>query len=67
MRNRVLPVMLVVGLQEKPNSSSLPDYKAGGEDKPVAVSYRLGCTVVGPVVQEILTYHRQSYCSRQCS
>ena len=49
MRNRVLPVMLVVGLQEKPNSSSLPDYKAGGEDIPVAVSYRLGGTVVGPV------------------
>ena len=49
MRNRVLPVMLVVGLQEKPNSFLLPDYKAGGEDKPVAVSYRLGCTVVGPV------------------
>ena len=49
MRNRVLPVMLVVGLQEKPNSFLLPDYQAGGEDKPVAVSYRLGCTVVGPV------------------
>ena len=49
MRNRVLPVMLVVGLQEKPNSFLLPDYKAGGEDKPVAVIYRLGCTVIGPV------------------
>ena len=42
-------VMLVIGLKEKPNLFLPLEYKAGGEDEPVAVRYSLGWTVIGPV------------------
>ncbi len=42
-------VMLVIGLQEKPNLFLPLEYKAGGEKDPVAIRYSLGWTVVGPV------------------
>ena len=42
-------VMLVIGLKEKPNLFLPLEYKAGGEDEPVAVRYILGWTVIGPV------------------
>ena len=48
MKNRVLLVMLVVGLSEKPNSFLPLEHKAGGEDKPVAVRCSLECTVLCP-------------------
>ena len=41
--------MLVIGLKEKPNLFLPLEYKAGGEDEPVAVRYSLGWTVIGPV------------------
>ncbi|PFX25076.1 hypothetical protein AWC38_SpisGene10297 [Stylophora pistillata] len=42
-------VMLVIGLKEKPSLFLPQEYKAGGEDEPVAVRYSLGWTVTGPV------------------
>ena len=42
-------VMLVIGLKEKPNLFLPLEYKAGGEDEPVAVRYSLGWTVIGSV------------------
>ena len=42
-------VMLVIGLKEKPNLFLPLEYKAGGEDEPVAVRCSLGWTVIGPV------------------
>ena len=42
-------VMLVIGLKEKPNLFLPLEYKAGGEDEPVAVRYSLGWTAIGPV------------------
>ena len=42
-------VMLVIGLNEKPNLFLPLEYKAGGEDEPLAVRYSLGWTVTGPV------------------
>ena len=42
-------VMLVIGLKEKPNLFLPLEYKAGGEDEPIAVRYSLGWTVIGPV------------------
>ena len=41
--------MLVIGLKEKPILLLPLEYKAGGEDEPVAVRYSLGWTAMGPV------------------
>ena len=41
--------MLVIGLKERPNLLLPLEHKAEGEDKPVAVRYSLGWTVIGPV------------------
>ncbi|PFX13941.1 hypothetical protein AWC38_SpisGene21942 [Stylophora pistillata] len=42
-------IMLVIGLKEKPSLFLYQEYKAGGEDEPVAARYSLGWTVIVPV------------------
>ena len=57
--------MLVTGHKEKPNLFLPLEYKARGEDEPVAVRYSLGWTVIGPVggqKDDPKCSARESYC-----
>lgn len=68
-------VLLMVGLEEKPNLFFLLEYKAGREDEPVEVRYSLGWTLIAPVggqkddpnCSANFTFTIGSHCSRQCS
>ena len=42
-------IMLVIGLQERPDQFLPLEYKMASEKEPVAVRYSLGWTVIGPV------------------
>ena len=45
----ITSVMLIVGLKDNPSLFLLLECRAGGKGEPVAISYSLGLTVIGPV------------------
>ena len=42
-------VLVLIGLKEKPSRFLPLEFKAGGVDKPIAIRYSLGWTVMGPM------------------